>query len=30
MVLGLTQLDDRTIERLVADPPLVWLVVAGG
>lgn len=29
MVLGLTQLDDRTIERLVADPPLVWLVVAG-
>ena len=29
MVLGITQLDDRTIERLVADPPLVWLVVAG-
>src|SRR5688572_14645884 len=28
MVLGITQLDDRTIERLVADPPLVWLVVA--
>ena len=29
MVLGITQLDDRTIERLVADPPLVWLVIAG-
>jgi len=28
MVLGITQLDDRTIERVVADPPLVWLVVA--
>ena len=28
MVLGITQLDDRTIERVVADPPLVWLVIA--
>jgi len=28
MILGLTQLNDETIERLVADPPLVWLVVA--
>lgn len=28
MVLSLTQLHDDTIERLLADPPLVWLVVS--
>src|SRR5688572_12485480 len=28
MVLGMTQLSDETIERLVADPPLVWRIIA--
>jgi len=28
MVLGLTTLSDENIERVVADPPLVWRVVA--
>jgi hypothetical protein len=28
MVLGLTTISDGNIERLLADPPLVWLVVA--
>ena len=28
MVLGLIRLRDETIERLIADPPLVWKVIA--
>ena len=28
MVLGLTTLSDENIERILADPPLVWRVVA--
>lgn len=28
MVMGLTSLTDANIERLLADPPLVWTVVA--
>lgn len=28
MILGLTMLGDRNIERVVADPPLVWRVLA--
>ena len=28
MVLALTTLGDRNIERLLADPPLVWTVIA--
>jgi hypothetical protein len=28
MVLGLVRLRDETIERLIADPPLVWKVIA--
>ena len=28
MVLALTMLGDRNIDRLLADPPLVWKVIA--
>ena len=28
MVLGITRLRDETIERILADPPLVWTVIA--